>query len=263
MLTVQKYSMPIKTSGDGVPLFCLHGEPLKIAMKISADRPVYGICYAYYHYKRSEMPASISEYADMYLEEIRAIQPEGPYFLCGYSVGGLIAYEVAKKLLAEGEVIGELTLVEPTAIAGTQRIGEAYSRMPGSIITLDMLLHFIRAMPISIWERTKKFFRLTATRLYLTLDRRIPQNLRLSGLLLAIRPIMKDYEYSPIDASANLIYMNIGEEPLAAWRVFWKDRFRLGANIYSVTEAFTHLQLMEEPALSHTINVLDRSVEKL
>src|SRR5262249_17792304 len=41
---------------------------------------------------------SIEEMAVEYVRAIRALQPVGPYFLCGWSMGGLIAYEIARRL---------------------------------------------------------------------------------------------------------------------------------------------------------------------
>jgi thioesterase domain-containing protein/acyl carrier protein len=46
------------------------------------------------------------------LAELKAIQPEGPYFLGGFCMGGLIAFEMALQLQAQGEEVASLTLVE-------------------------------------------------------------------------------------------------------------------------------------------------------
>lgn len=48
----------------------------------------------------------------LYLAEIRRLQPSGPYTLLGYSVGGVMAYEAARQLLAQGEEIRQLILID-------------------------------------------------------------------------------------------------------------------------------------------------------
>jgi thioesterase domain-containing protein/acyl carrier protein len=54
----------------------------------------------------------VEEMASLYLEHLRAAQSRGPYFLGGYSFGGLVALEMARRLLSEHEEIAVLTLVD-------------------------------------------------------------------------------------------------------------------------------------------------------
>ena len=50
--------------------------------------------------------------AAYYLEEMRKIQPHGPYLLGGYSFGGVAAYEIARNLRAAGEEVALLMLFD-------------------------------------------------------------------------------------------------------------------------------------------------------
>jgi thioesterase domain-containing protein len=56
---------------------------------------------------------------DSYLQAIRDVQPHGPYAVCGYSYGGVVAFEIAKRLEALGEevafvgVIGQIPYIAP------------------------------------------------------------------------------------------------------------------------------------------------------
>lgn len=62
--------------------------------------------------------ASVDDMAAAYLDAIRAARPNGPYRLAGWSMGGLIAYEIARRLEALGEEVGQLVLLDapfPTA----------------------------------------------------------------------------------------------------------------------------------------------------
>jgi thioesterase domain-containing protein len=53
--------------------------------------------------------------ADVYLDHLRAAQREGPYYLGGYSFGGYVALEMARRLLAQGEEIRALILLDTYA----------------------------------------------------------------------------------------------------------------------------------------------------
>ena len=56
--------------------------------------------------------SQIETLATSYVDEIRKIQPSGPYFLSGYSAAGIVAYEMAQQLLSQGEEVGLLAIVE-------------------------------------------------------------------------------------------------------------------------------------------------------
>ena len=59
--------------------------------------------------------SQIETLATSYVDEIRKIQPAGPYFLSGYSAAGIVAYEMAQQLLSLGEEVGLLAIVESHA----------------------------------------------------------------------------------------------------------------------------------------------------
>jgi len=66
----------------------------------------------------------LAELAARYSETIRGRQPAGPYFLAGYSLGGVIAYEVARRLRAAGDEVALLALLD-TARPGADPKGPA------------------------------------------------------------------------------------------------------------------------------------------
>ncbi len=57
--------------------------------------------------------ASIGELAEHYLREVRSVQSAGPYYLAGFSLGGTVAYEIAQRLVAQGEKVDWLVLLDP------------------------------------------------------------------------------------------------------------------------------------------------------
>ncbi len=106
----------IQSAGSRPPLFCVHpagGEVLcyqSLARRLGSDQPLYGLQAAELH--RQEQAPSIEEMATYYRDAIRAIQPEGPYFLGGWSMGGVIAFEMARQFEAEGQRVAFVGLFD-------------------------------------------------------------------------------------------------------------------------------------------------------
>ncbi|MEW2115605.1 thioesterase domain-containing protein, partial [Streptomyces sp. NPDC005474] len=63
-------------------------------------------------------PATVPELAAAHVAALRGVRPHGPYHLAGWSLGGLLAYEMAHQLRADGEEVATLTLLD-TAYPGT------------------------------------------------------------------------------------------------------------------------------------------------
>lgn len=103
----------LRISGSQSPLFCFFpGFPgaRDLADSLPADQPVYELLYP--NLDGALAFPAIEELAAEYIRDIRKIQVCGPYRLCGYSKAGLLAYEVAKTLLMEGENVSFLALFE-------------------------------------------------------------------------------------------------------------------------------------------------------
>ncbi|KAI9833795.1 MAG: hypothetical protein M1819_003530 [Sarea resinae] len=73
--------------------------------------PVYALESPYLHCPL-EYDVSFEAVATMYVDEMRNIQPHGPYLLGGWSLGGIHAYEVARQLLAQGEEIKGIIMID-------------------------------------------------------------------------------------------------------------------------------------------------------
>jgi len=104
-------------SGVGDPIFIVHGvggaviELSELGRLIRTERPVYAIQAK--GLDGSEEPFdSITSMADYYLDNIKEIQFRGPYLLAGYSFGGVVAFEMARRLSAKGEDIAILVLLD-------------------------------------------------------------------------------------------------------------------------------------------------------
>jgi amino acid adenylation domain-containing protein len=109
--------VPIQRAGNREPIFCVH--PFfgmahcyqELSRLLGPDQPFYGLqCYGL---EADQAPLStIPEMAKFYLHNIRTVQPHGPYQLAGWSMGALIAYEIAGQLAAEGQTVSFLGLFE-------------------------------------------------------------------------------------------------------------------------------------------------------
>ncbi len=82
-----------------------------LAAHLGADQPVYAL-QAKGLTGDDEPHRRFDQMASDYLREIRALQPEGPYLLAGFSGGGITAYEMAQQLVAAGEEIGLLVVLD-------------------------------------------------------------------------------------------------------------------------------------------------------
>jgi acetoacetyl-CoA synthetase len=109
--------VPLREAGTGRPLFLIHGifgdvsEMRPLAERLNTKRPIYAL-QARGVDLRQEPHSSILEMVDAYAQAIRSVQPMGPYALGGYSLGGLIAFELARRFRAEGDSIDVLALCE-------------------------------------------------------------------------------------------------------------------------------------------------------
>ena len=109
--------VPIKSQGNKPPLFCIHpsgGNVLcyqDLAYKLDLDQPVYGL-QSFGLNPENEPHSSIEQMASYYIQAIQTVQPHGPYFLFGWSLGGIVAFEMAQQLYRQGEQIAFLASVD-------------------------------------------------------------------------------------------------------------------------------------------------------
>ncbi|WP_372394034.1 amino acid adenylation domain-containing protein [Xanthomonas sp. NCPPB 3582] len=105
----------VRTTGSQRPLFLVHdftGMDLyfsALGQHISADVPIYGLSAIPLG---EPQPASMEELATRLLASLRAMQPQGPYRIAGWSFGGLLAYEMACQLLACNEQVDFVGLID-------------------------------------------------------------------------------------------------------------------------------------------------------
>jgi thioesterase domain-containing protein len=118
--------VPIQPHGSRPPLFCLHplsGQVLcfrSLARYLDPDQPVYGIQALWLDESVTSF-IRLEDLAARYIRELRTVQPQGPYFLAGFSFGGVLAFEMAQQLQAQGEPIGLLAMIDRGAPGATKQ----------------------------------------------------------------------------------------------------------------------------------------------
>ena len=120
--------VPIQTNGSGIPFFCVHhlgGQALTyepLAKALGPDQPFYAFQSPLV--SRAEIrETSIEELASIYVKDLRAFFPQGPYLLGGTSFGGLVAFEMAQQLYAQGVEPGLLVLFDTSVPGSEERVG--------------------------------------------------------------------------------------------------------------------------------------------
>ncbi|MEM8924599.1 MAG: amino acid adenylation domain-containing protein [Actinomycetota bacterium] len=109
--------VPIKPTGAEAPLYLVHAHGgnvlgyFDLSTHLAQDRPLYGLQARGLDGVSIE-ERSMEEIADGYLEEIRALQPNGPYHLGGFCFGGNVAFAMAERLRSVGEEVALLVLIE-------------------------------------------------------------------------------------------------------------------------------------------------------
>lgn len=116
------YSLvPIQPKGSRPILFGIHWLEYKyLSCRLGDDQPIYGLYFGMGDTTGNVLSLpKIEDLARHYIQEMRLLQPEGPYFLMGLSNGGKIAYEMAQQLIAQGQLVALLTLFDTFLIEGT------------------------------------------------------------------------------------------------------------------------------------------------
>ncbi|MFD3745032.1 non-ribosomal peptide synthase/polyketide synthase [Nocardia sp. NPDC058633] len=139
--------LPLRAGGTGAPLFCIHpvgGVSWSFAgltRHLDPQRPIYGLQSPALT-ADEPLPATIDDWARRYIAAIRDVQPEGPYHLLGWSLGGLLAHAVATGLQADGEQVAQLAMMDSWLGDGPEQtpmptVGELLGGLAGEDLAFD------------------------------------------------------------------------------------------------------------------------------
>lgn len=247
------------------PLFCVHavwGTVLfyqKLVRYLEPDQPFYALQAQGLDGKQAPR-TSVKEMATHYIEEIRRVQPEGPYWIGGYSFGGWVAFEIARQLREQGQEIALLAIIDtaapgyhkPTSISDD---GKPKTFLDRSLFHLRKLLKLsLQDQLAYLWERL--LWHLTIGKLsifykiYLRYLRRSPQDLRLLDVAAANNQAAKSYIPQAYPGQLTLFRATdkaagFGNDPDMGWTQLATG----GVKICEISGS--HIQIMEEPQVGY------------
>lgn len=243
--------VPIQPLGKKPPLFLLHaigGNVLNyvpLARALGDNQPVYGIQAVGLDGMTPPL-GSLPAMAERYIAEIRRVQPHGPYFLAGGSMGGMIAYEMALQLRAQGETIGLLAMMDT--------YGPEYRRTDAELHTATPLR--IAAGLVGWLRRMLDAARIRRARVA---GRPLPRNLRYRELERAHYRALVTYHPRTYDGRAVLFRASMQPRSTRPTGTLgWSRYMPQGIEVIDLNA--THNNLIEQPELASRLgSVLERA----
>ena len=187
----------MQPNGSRPPLFCVHGVGGNVlrfsglVRSLGEDQPCYGL-QALGVDGKSAPHTSLEEMAAFYVQEIQVEFPQGPYMVCGYSSGGVVAYEMAKQLERSGRRVALLALFDtyhPDFYADDSDRILIRKKFRESGVAAGVA-EFFRVL----WRHQTQRFKNHAIRVCKRLDRSLPQFLVPHNLALHFYEASKVYQ---------------------------------------------------------------------
>jgi thioesterase domain-containing protein len=265
--------VPMRAGGSKPPFFCVHGGAgstlfLKsLAARMDPDRPFYGIepeglDGGPFH------RTTLERIAAHYLAEIRKVQSAGPYSIGGYCYGGIVAFEMAQQLLAQGEAQPVLVLL--TAPLRFNRMDSGKAKAPA--LSWSQRLAGFRAAP---WEcvrlRSAALYsrwlrpmpgrgRDAFYRLWLALGLRIPQSMRRTYIHETL--LRTEKSYRPKFYPGTLVLFHGSGLTEAGLDLGWDGLAnRIEHRVIGDSNYRTRRQLMDDPLVGLTARELEACLD--
>ena len=201
----------IQPKGEKSPFFCIHGVGGNIVGFRDLGRHM-GPTHPFYGLQARGLDGThpcltrIEDMAVQYLQDIRSVQPEGPYFLGGYSFGGLVAYEMARRLTQRGERVAFLALFDTSpghVKPQTASLLKSLSRPTPKFLFSDL--------PRGVYKGIRRRWR----------GLRVPRSLK--NVFFANTRAAEEYVLQPYEGKITLFRateksLRAASNPYAAWR---------------------------------------------
>ena len=271
VITEQKSIRPtpliaVQPNGSELPFFCAHGTDgyLPLARYLGSDQPFYGLAQ---HLEGTRVRyTSIPAIATHYLEVIRLVQPEGPYYIGGHSLGGLIALEMAQQLRRQQQAVALLVLIDtrPSVLVPEEEGGAGAESVGGfhcknfSLQGLKKDLYFLRRR---VKENLHVGARSVACDAYHRLGIELPPQLQAFYIdQVVYKKIYAKAQigYAPQPYSGRAVYLESEESRGHAdvWKTFFTD----GLDVRRVPG--NHLSILQEPSVRRLSETLKECLVK-
>jgi len=270
--------VPIQPSGSKPPLFCMHGNGAHVlafqdlAQYLGADQPFYGLQARGVDGVTTPLNR-IEDMAAAYIEEIRAVQPKGPFYLAGFSSGGVVAFEMAKQLHAKGEEVAFVGLLD-TFVPGCFKkvtVPEWFSRQWRNFFRFG-LKHPVKIAYRSLERKVYVVYWST----YLKLAGSLPYFWHRKYVGYSIRKAMRTYTFQPY--AGKLTLFRATEVPGKGWYYYpsgmptpddwytkdpeygWGDLAEGGLEAHDLPG--NHSTILKEPHIEILSKTLEACLEK-
>jgi thioesterase domain-containing protein len=257
--------VPIQPVGTKRPLYIVHGAGGNVVnfygltTKIGADQPVYGVQA---QALEVDQPALLhmEDMAAHYLMEIRRVQPKGPYHLLGYSFGGVVVLEMAHQLLAAGETVGLLGMLDTRARDYIESSAADVSSVDGQTQAggLTGFFHSFRGHGSAkgwwefflndLQERKVRYTITIAARLFSTLPVFLKNTHEINSVAA------RNYKVKPISARLTLFRAANQADTSIPFDNGWSPIFGVGVEVHEIPG--DHWQVLSGPG----IDVLAKSI---
>jgi thioesterase domain-containing protein len=182
--------VPIQPLGHNLPIFCIHpvrGNILcyrRLSHHLGSNQPFYGLQAQGLDGKQPPLHR-IENMAAKYIKEIRTVQPNGPYRLAGYSLGGMVAFEMAQQLQEQGQQVSLLALFDTYGHKSIVKMKHF------NTLSLDrkVRLHWKNTVQLNpkkqlayVFEKIRQRVQKLLIKLYLRLGIKLPASLRLNAI---------------------------------------------------------------------------------
>ncbi|HEY2491713.1 MAG TPA: non-ribosomal peptide synthase/polyketide synthase [Paenibacillus sp.] len=245
-----KSEIVIKLTGTtDNPFFCVHPAGGNIYCYTQLARMLDGKCSFYglqspFLEEQFIKEVNLEEIVELYLKEIIKIQPIGPYRLGGWSLGGAIAYEMARKLIGRGETVSLLVLMDTMLSKGS---GYEYSEEQAiseiEQIIFDNILASNKPGFTNIKERYAYVLEQAKLQEMIPQDADIRTIERLVNIYRYNTQLLSEHHVE--EYGSKVIYFNAeeGEDLSNDWSVLLKEKVK----IYNVSGK--HADMMSSPAV--------------
>ncbi len=155
--------LPIQPKGNRPPFYCVDAGPFfrPLANYLGEDQPFFGLRLE--ETVEFQSPYRLEDIAAHHIRNLREVQPEGPYYLGGWCLSGVVAYEMAQQLRAMGAVVPLVAMFDCPNPSYFRNLSTSENlKVKFHLITQKLALHWTRFRQLDgrlalryVWERVE------------------------------------------------------------------------------------------------------------
>ena len=237
--------LEIHGRGSYRPLFCVHPAGgssagyVELSRALGPEQPLYGLDAPGIR-GDAAIFTRVEDMAECYVQAIRSVQPHGPYQLAGWSLGGVIAFEMARQLRKAGETVAPILLLDTPAPSVERRLGQQVPSDPATALAelAGHPLSDLTALPLSEWNALSEAERFEEITLRLQARDALPTDVPVAELKRLVLVYQRQLEafslYSPARSAEPLVLFRPERtvveselDPTLGWREFTSEEVRV------------------------------------